>query len=79
MIVKIQTRNDKGKYVKACGADFAEAALKHIADLPGDIRGWDWLRWCLMRFCISKARDCAGNNAIADRWYARYQAIRGIE
>ena len=78
MIVKIQTRNDKGKYVKACALDFAEAAFSNIVSIGPD-GGWRWISGQLQGFCIRMARENCKTPQTADRWYARYQAIRGIE
>lgn len=75
MTVQIQVRDDNGRYTEASHYEFALAALRHIARVT---EGWTWLRSCLCRFCILQAENCASNHVQADRWYARYQALRDI-
>ncbi len=74
MMVRIQIRDENGKFKNATPYDFAQTALDRIDD-----NGWTWMRMMFGKFCISKALSAGDNYSSADRWYARYQAIRGIE
>ncbi len=76
MIVKIQVRDDNGKYSNATAREFSDAALSHISNYSMD--GWGWMKDQLCRFCILRAEKYSNNPVVADKWYARYQALRGI-
>ena len=83
MILRIQARTDDGKYVdrSACVGDFARQAIRQIIEdgSHGTGDGWQWLRQWIGLVCISMAEKNSGNPTVADRWYARYQGVRGIE
>ena len=84
MIVKIQVRDAAGafQYRDANVSEFAQVSLRQIIDdgLGGSERdGWWWMRQWLGSVCIQQAERYSGTPEVADRWYRRYQAIRGIE
>jgi hypothetical protein len=74
MIVDIRIRDDNGQFTNASAHAFAQAALKQIGN-----HGWVWMRTQIAKYCIQKAEEYAENPEVADRWYRRYQSIRGIE
>lgn len=90
MIVKIQVRDSAGafRYRDANVGEFAESALKTIIEDGGQGNsqhelypdGWWWLRQWLCKAILARMdRCCHSDHAEADRWYRRYQEIRGIE
>lgn len=61
----------------------AEVAFSHFAAIEeatsDRAHGWLWLRDKLGHWCLRKAEAEYARPAMADRWIARYQAVRGIE
>ncbi len=76
MIIRIQTRDDRGKFLNATPGEFAAAAIGEVLNIGGD---WRWFRDWLCRVCLRRAETCSTDRIKADQWIARYQAIRGIE
>lgn len=84
MIVKIQVRDANGHFVYRDSnvGEFAEVGLRTILEDGRDGRGgdgWWWLRQWLCKLCIQQIDKHHGNPTEADKWYRRYQLIRGIE
>lgn len=75
MIIKIQTRDDNGRYVDAIASDFCVAAFRKIESEWG----WDYLRIWLCRFCLNRAADNSENQVKADLWISRFTALRSIK
>lgn len=78
MIVQIKVRDDSGKYREALNGEFAEASLRQSLKL-GDGDGWRWFRFWLLRMCIDRITENCQQPEVADKWYRRYVALRGIE
>lgn len=84
MTINIRVQDKDGKYVERAAmlGEFAGGALDTILNDGKDggrQDGWWWLRQWLCIVLIRRAEKNSGNPEVADLWYARYQAVRGIK
>lgn len=84
MYALIQYKDGNGRWVSPCLRDRAHLLLSNVhaagqCGVGGLDAGWLWLRDRLADWCLEKAQDCGGKFEYADKWIARYLAIRVIK